>query len=120
MSIILGVDRIKEDAPVPNLLVRRFAIISACFIIAGIVLLSVAVALIDPASSASAAITGNRRSQRAAGIFTLCIIPLIIIPSVHVRIRYAKDVDPSLRDPKKYWWAVFGTSESQRLHYYDV
>jgi len=69
-------------------MVRCFALLSATLIFTGITLLTVAVSFVTVNPSDS--LKGDRRWQLSAGIFTLGIIPFIIIPAVVVRIKYAE------------------------------
>jgi len=92
MGIIVDSEGINMDRDiVARRFVRAFAICSAIFILAGITMLSIAMAMVDPDYNTSNGLpTANRRrGMQAAGWFTLAMVLIEVAMAIGVRIKYA-------------------------------
>lgn len=94
MGIIVDSEGINMDRDiVARRFVRAFAICSAIFILAGIILLSIAMATMDPDFNSNAShglpTANERRAMRAAGWFTVAMVLIEVAIAMGVRIKYA-------------------------------
>lgn len=72
--------------------VRGFAVCSAIFILAGVIMLSIAMAMVDPDynnASNGLPTAGRRRGMQAAGWFTVAMVLIEVAIAIGVRIKYA-------------------------------
>ena len=77
-------------------ILRAFAVIGALHIFSGILLLSVAVMLLDPATPSSTSgglyLHGTRGAQIGAGVFSIVVSTMVILIACLARFYYAREM----------------------------
>lgn len=95
MSIVVGSDTIDIDRDMgARRVVRTFAITGAIHIFAGVILLSVAVMLLDPAAPSGGSHTsihGSRGAQIGAGVFSIVVSTVVILIALFTRFYYVPE-----------------------------